>query len=128
MTKKKIRLYAIGNDGRFNYYVFDKSNEVIEILSKFFSDIFGIYLNFYEEDTKGKIKEMNFNKLKDTHLGHKGVLSKNVRIDLFFGDKKMFISINCSPKLRSEFNKELEKVSKMPKPKPIKNINSKKKK
>ena len=115
---KKIKLHAIGNDGDFNYYIFDKKNEVIIILNKLFNKIFKSGLQFYidYENKKGNWseKERNFEKERDSHESV-GLINK--RIDVFYGDKKIFVAINCSEKLRLKFNEELAKISTMPEPK-----------
>lgn len=130
---RKIKLHAIGNDEDFNYYLFDKKNEVIVILNKLFKKILKLGLNFSEsyEDKKGNLKERerNFEKEKDSHEGisiigrpmniitRKRLHGKSERIDIFYGDKKIFVAIHCPQKLRLKFNEELEKISTMPEPK-----------
>ena len=44
----KIKLYSMGNNKRFNYYVFDKNQKVIEKLIGIFSEILGVDFNLYE--------------------------------------------------------------------------------
>ena len=117
---KKIKLHGIGNQDNFNYYAFDKKNEVLEILGKLFAKIFDLHINFFDgdEDKKGNWKERkrNFEKLKDVHDSITD-FEENERIDIFYGDKKIFVGINCSQKLRLKFNEELERISMMPEPK-----------
>ena len=119
ISKKKFTLHAIGNMQKFNYYIFDKKQEVIEKIKKSFSDVSGIYLSLYEEykDKKGewKNKKVNFEKIKDEHEGLPG--NVNTRADLFFGDKKIFLTLVCSDKDRLKFNEQLFKFFNMPKPK-----------
>ena len=129
---KKIKLYSIGNEGNFNYYIFDKKEEVIEELGKTLREIFGIYISSHEsyEDKKGKWKErkINFERRRDFHevIGYK--INNKPRVDMFYGSKKIFVTIICSQKERLKFNEELEKVSLMPKPKKLeaKKINRRK--
>lgn len=117
---KKINLYALGNQENFNYYIFDKKNEVIVLLGKIFADIFGFYLVFNEEylnkKRKWEYREINFEKLRDYHnaVSESG---KNKRVDIFYGDKKIFVTICCPQKLRLKFNEHLAKISKISKPK-----------
>jgi hypothetical protein len=114
---KKIRLYAIGNDGDFNYYIFDKKSEIIAILSKILTETFGFFISFIEpyKNKKGKYKErqINIEKLKDYHDGNSG--DYNSRWDIFCGDKKIFLVIHCSQRLRLKFNEKLLKIAKVPK-------------
>lgn len=115
---KKIKLHAIGNDENFNYYIFDKKNEVIVVLNKLFNKIFKSGLQSYidYEDKKGNWskKKRNFEEEKESH---ESVGLINRRIDIFYGDKKIFIAIHCQQKLRLKFNEELAKISTMPEPK-----------
>lgn len=108
----KIKLYGTGNYEDFNFYIFDKENSVAEILSKIFSNILNNEWNRYNEDTN---KKENIERYKDIHenLGFGG---KN-RIDIFYGNKKMFVTLHCSKELRLKFNTALFKIAKMPKPK-----------
>lgn len=128
---KKIKLHAIGNGENINYYIFDKKQDVAKVLSKIFENILGIFWRFDEEykAKKGRwrIKKINIEKFKDFHENH---LGKGNRIDIFYGDKKMFVTIFCSEKLRLKFNVELSKISIMPKIKkfPIKKLRKKKRK
>lgn len=108
---KKIILHSIGNQDNFNYYIFDKKQNVMEILSKILFDIFEaepLYI-------PGK-KKINIEKFTDVHHGDFG----KIRLDIFYGNKKMFVSIHCSENLRLKFNEELFKIAEMPKPIKIK--------
>ncbi len=113
MKQKKIVLYGLGNYGKHNFYIFDKKQEVANSLSKMFGKIFNLYWDFYEENYKtGKRKKLNFEKFKDKHESL-GNTKNQSRIGIFYGDKRMFITINCSQKLRLKFNEELTNISKM---------------
>lgn len=124
-SKKKFTLHSIGNEQDFNYYHFDKKQEVIEKLSEILSRVFGIDIYLYEEykDKKGKwnSRKINFEKIKDEHRG-RGGYNVNARPDLFFGDKKIFLTLICSHKDRLKFNEELFKFFNMPKSKKFKPI------
>lgn len=125
---KKITLHAIGNDGNFNYYIFDKKQEVMEILARFFNEIFDAYWELEETYTskknKPKLKKINIEKYKDKHWGER--CKSDTRIDVYFGDKKMFVTIHCPEKLRLKFNESLGALVKIPKPRKIKTIEKKK--
>lgn len=106
--EKKIKLYSIGNAENFNYYIFDKKEEVIERLMIIFSKISMVDWHLHDRDTN---KKRNVNKLKDIHE-MEGV-DKKFRVDVFYGDKKMFVIVHCSQKDRLIFNEELAKISQM---------------
>lgn len=109
---KKIILHEIGNDENFNYYVFDKKQEVFDILTKIFIRDFDVHWN--EEIYNKKI-----NRKTDVHESDGDIYDK-VRIDLFYGKNKMYFTLICSELLRLKFNEALFKYAKMPKPKKIK--------
>lgn len=115
---KKIKLYAIGNENKLNYYIIDKKQKSIENIARLFSEIFKLYLDFHKEyeDTNGvwRSRKINLEKIKDKHKSISNY-SNNNRIDIFFGEKRAFITISCSQTLRKKFNEELIKISKMPK-------------
>ena len=107
-----MNLYGLGNLGNFNYYIFDKKQLVAKGLSEIFRRVFNITWDFVDFDGK-KEKKINIEKYKDRHCT---ISSKNVRVDVFYGSKRMFITIFCSLKLRAKFNDELEAICIMPKP------------
>jgi len=116
---KKIKLYGIGNWNNFNYYIFDKKQEIIELLAKTFCEVFNLGLSLGDEykDKNGRwyYRKISFEKMKDKHESI-GLTSNKNKIDIFFGEKKIFVTIICSAKLRQKFNEKLEKISKMPRP------------
>ena len=119
MKNEKFNLYGLGNDESFNFYLFDKKQSIAEKLSEIFVRIFKLYWGFSDDfiDNKGKwrSKKINIEKKKDIHEILGGIGS-DLRIDLFYGDKKMFMMMRCSQKLRLKFNEELFKIVNMPKP------------
>ena len=117
---KKIKLYSIGNEKNYNYYVFDKTNNVVEVLSQILGKVF--LLNWYlyyepirKKDYKWMKQKKNFDKMKEGHENISGYGKGNSRVDVFYGKKKMSIIVHCSTSLREKFNEELGKVSYMPK-------------
>ena len=121
MVSKKITLHSIGNDGNFNYYIFDKKREVHVVLNGLFKRIFKVtwYFQLVKETKKGSVLvDVDITKKIDVHEKISSYLSKEkARIDIFFGGKKIFVCIHCSQNLRKKFNEELEKISFMIKPK-----------
>ena len=130
---RKIKLHAIGNDGNFNYYILDKKQEAAKVLFNLFFDVLNIDWSLYERNNKPTSnKGINIEKFKDHNINlFSSGKKNNVRANIFFGDKKMFLVILCSQKLRLKFNEELGKVSIMPEykhKKDVKKIKSKKSK
>lgn len=122
---KKFEIDSIGNDGDFNFYVFNKKQNIIEKLSKIIYEVFEVNSELekiYNE--KNKIYERKKNWIKYYKDEHKSIDDggENFRIDIFFGDKKMFLTIHCSQKLRLKFNEILFKISFMSKGKKFKPI------
>lgn len=120
---EKIKLYTIGTKGNFSYYSFDKKQKVVEKLIGIFSEILGVDFDLYEshKNKKGKLvnEKIDYNKIKDIHIPQDSHSYDNVRADIFYGDKRMFVVLHCSEKLRLKFNEELSKISTMPKPEKI---------
>jgi hypothetical protein len=106
----KIKLYGIGNDGDFNFYTFDKKQKVAEYLSMILGTLFGINWEFDLSENE----KINFEIYKD--VSQTIASRKDFHIHVFYGDKKMFLTINCSEKDRLKFNEQLFKVAEMPKP------------
>ena len=106
---KKPKVYSIGNNGRINYYIFEKKNSIVTFLFKEFSKIFESYFDLYEEfktrDGKMKTRKRNFEKLKDFHLSN---MDGNSGVNVFFGEKKIFVTINCTLPKREKFNQKLK--------------------
>jgi len=113
---KKIKLYAIGNEDNFSYYLFDKKQNVFEILNKIFLVDFNIDWKLYRDDLdkKGKI---NIEKYVDIHESNG---YDKLRIDLFYGKDKIYLTMICSPDLRIKFNESLFKYVTIPEPIKIK--------
>ena len=125
LEMKKIRLNGIANSENFNYYIFEKTENLLESLSKVFKEVLGVdfILSYEQQDNNGnwKIKTTNVFKEKDSHDAVSRSIGKP-RIDIFYGDKKVFLTIVCSNKERLKFNEELEKIAEMPN---LKNENKK---
>jgi len=111
----KLTLYGVGNSRKFNYYTFKKEQKLLTVLSDLFSKIFEKDMILYKDEHKDRNKKIQIKDLKDHHdiidIG-----PGKSRIDLFYGDKKVFAIIQCTEKLRTKFNKELFKKTRMPKP------------
>ncbi len=117
---KKFKIYSIGNDGSFNYYVFDKRQLMVEELSKMLREVFGLKLDMYDEsfDKNYKLvhKKRHFEKYKDYHESLRATRN-NSRADIFYGSKKVFLTVICSASSRKKFNEDLFKFCSMPEPK-----------
>ena len=113
--KNKILLYEIGNEGNFNFYVFNKRKKVYSLLAKILYDVLKIPLEIYN----GNNKKINVFKYKDFHQRISSIEHRSMA-DIFYGDKRIFLTINCSPTLRLKFNQELFKIVKMFKSQKIK--------
>ena len=118
---KEIKLYGIGNEENFNYYIFDKKQKVAEWLSMILHEILGIYFEFDNlENKKGQktLKKINIEKYKDYHESINS--DKGKRVDIFYGNKKMFITLICSKSERLKFNEKLFETAEMLEVKKIK--------
>ena len=120
MVRKKITLHSIGNQDDFNYYIFDKKQIVVDVLSKIFVIDFDV--NWNEEIYNKKI-----NRKTDLHEDISDIYDK-IRIDLFYGKSKMYLTLICSESLRLKFNEALFKYATMLKYKFRKNVRKNKNK
>lgn len=100
---KKPKLYSIGNNEKYNYYILENKKGDFHELIRNINNIF-----------QTKITSNNKNSKKDSHL--KSISKKN-KINVFTGNKKIFLSILCEKKLRREFNDYLFKKYEMQNPK-----------
>jgi len=119
---KKFKLCAIGNHEKFNYYIFEKKQEVIIAVANLISGLLGssdlpLFRDYQDKNKKWRMKKINYEKKKDFH---EGFLSDKGRADIYFGDKKIFVTFLCSNRLRLKFNESLEPITYMPKPKKFK--------
>ena len=114
---KKIKLHAIGNSGNYNYYIFDKKQEVLDILNKIFAMDFDLNL-ITNYDNVAKNKKMNDVKRRtDTHFSD---YNEKIRVDFFYGKKKIYLTLVCSENIRLKFNESLFKYFTVLKPIKIK--------
>ncbi|MFQ5532093.1 MAG: hypothetical protein ACE5ES_05760 [Candidatus Nanoarchaeia archaeon] len=118
---KKIKLYAVCNEKEFNFYTFDKTQETHKILGEVFDEIFKIQWPFvketYDEDDDPISVKVDISKNKDFHERISGVGFVSPRIDVFYGDKRMFVTLYGPLDLRNKFNKKFKKIAIMPKSK-----------
>ena len=91
---------------------------MIGIFDKVFNVEFDLFdLEYTHEDKKGNCvrKKRKFNEFTDYYEGDKSVVNSNHRVNIFYGSKKIFVTIHCSEKLRKKFNKKLGEIGEMPK-------------
>ncbi len=123
MGQKKLSIYGIGNEKNFNHYTFDKTKEVHKILREVFKEVLEIdwCIEVEEEDKNGEYKviKIDISKKRDFHEIVGGITNygkdKGKRIDVFYGYKRMFITLHCSLKERKKINEMLKKRFKFPK-------------
>ncbi|VVB84011.1 Uncharacterised protein [uncultured archaeon] len=105
----KLKLYGIGNEDNFSYYLFDKKQEIFDILIKLFLLEFDIY---WLSHSSNENKRINIEKYTDVH---KSYVSEKLRIDFFYGKERIYLTLNCPLNLRMKFNEALFKYVVMPK-------------
>lgn len=112
---KKIKILSIANDSKynFNYYLFEKKKEIHKVLAPIFYDVFRLRWPLEDLDKKEKnYVKINIEKNEDKHENLSLSGMGKARIDIYYGRKKMYITIHCSPKLRIKFNNKLDEVTK----------------
>jgi hypothetical protein len=124
---KKIKLYSIGNNGKFNHYVLEKTNEGMNSLLKLINEIFNIdfplWRDWKNKDGKIKSRKIVYGNMKDKYFSDS---DNNTVVDLFLGDKRLFISINCTLTKRKKFHDKLFEFVEIQKPKKKKTTSKKK--
>lgn len=114
---EKFKLYAVGNETLFSYYVLDKNRRVVEFFHKNFNEIFNIKYPLMNESCDEKILDRHPEKLKDIHEKVGGIKTKTpLRIDIFYGYKRIYLTIYAPFDLRSKFNDKLKSAAKIIKP------------
>ena len=120
---EKIMLYGIGNEKKFNHYTFEKTKKAHKILADMLSEIFKINWMMQEESHDENdnilIKKVDISKYKDFHQIMSSTRDKEHRIDIFFGNKKMFMTIHCPLGKRRKFHDKLKAIVEMPGPKKL---------
>ena len=122
----KLVLYAIGNSEKFSYFIFRKDEKLLESLDSNLRKIFTLYTSLvYENYEENDQKKNNIFKLNDTHwsvdLGNGWK-----RLDIFFGAKRVYVTLFCNEKEREKFNNLLEEFTEMPEPKKLKKLKKRK--
>jgi len=114
--KAKIKLLAIGNEENYNYYILQKKLGLLDILSKALDSIGLEFSNFnLSDDENNPAKKRTIKNIKVTHESYGNLIDKKLRADIFYGEKKVFMALHCSKKLREKFNGKLESETIMPK-------------
>ncbi|MFA6022763.1 MAG: hypothetical protein WC781_01610 [Candidatus Pacearchaeota archaeon] len=118
----KSKLLGLGNSKDYNYYMFEKSSSFISKINNCFKDVFAkdcriraFDRDFNKNNNYKEIRRDLF-KLKDFHE----TIFNSPRIDIFYGDKIVYLSIICSGDLRIKFNERLMKSFEIPKVKRFK--------
>lgn len=107
----KLKLYGVGNQGKFNHLIIQKKQESFDLLRAIMKPL-GIipYGLDYDEYTnkKGipKIRKKKISKMIDVYSKFEG---KKSRVEIFFGKNKIFISLFTSFKKREKMMDVLQK-------------------
>lgn len=108
----KTKIYGIGNSGELTYIIVKKNKYLIEWLKKLLEESFGINYIITNEfkDKKGRwvMRKRLGNRMIDKHEGYN---NKDVRVDIFHGKNKVFITLVCQQKTRKTFMKKLIELS-----------------
>jgi hypothetical protein len=114
-SKKKMKILGIGNSHEFNYLIIKKEEGFFEWLNELLVRSFGAIspdIVYYEEIKKGEkmvsVKK-DIKKIVDIHEFYDS--DAGVRVDLFFGKNKVFMTFCCSPERRKRFMYVLDGIS-----------------
>jgi hypothetical protein len=107
---KKFKIYGIGNEKRFSYYVVDKFRKVVEFFNKSFKEIFNVNYSLIEESCDTKLFDRFPEKKVDMHESIGGLgnnINSSPRVDLFYGKERIYLTIYSEWDLRKKFNESL---------------------
>jgi len=111
----KRRLIALGKEREYLFVIVAKDKQFFSWLGKLLYNSFNIIDadKIEYEDKRGNwvSKKKDINKYIDEHESYYG-FSNNARIDIFYGLKKIFITVYGIKKDRECFLKNIEKYSK----------------
>lgn len=107
---KKPKLLSIGNDGPFNYIIISKEDDffdwLIELLDYYIKKDSSLKYEIKYMDNEMPV-EKNIKAIEDHHETFR---LKSLRIDIFYGDKKIFITFITNSKNRAIINNKLAKI------------------
>jgi hypothetical protein len=122
----KPKIYATGNEnikGEWNvsYYIFEKDDSFLDWLGKVLSKILEIedgeevakYIINRKDSKEGDWEEEEVYSKEISKMGdvHEKYESKNgSRIDVFYGDKRIYLTLRSSRKIREKFGKFVDET------------------
>ena len=107
----KLPLYGIGTEGDFTYLLVKKHPQILQWLAILLEDVFGIpkaHVMIQDEDPDHGIVERTTKELVDLHDSFHAEKS---RIDVFYGNEKVFITVICSAELRPAFLSKVQECT-----------------
>jgi hypothetical protein len=115
---QKVRIFGSGNfkaaAGSCSYLILEKSGGILEWLAELIEDVIGMEgarhdFRYKDEgiDDKGRPYVIE-NSLKEFQDAHSSYESKDARVDMFFGRKRVFMMIMCPPEVRKMITKMLD--------------------
>jgi len=110
----KMTILGIGNSGNYNYLVIKKGKGFLEWLDILLNQgIDGFYadVEYYLSERKNyeKIKK-KIADLKDNHESYTSANGK-IHVDVFYGEKRVFLSLILPLKKRKKLMNKLEEIS-----------------
>ena len=114
MIKNKIKLCGIGHDGRFTFIIVEKNkyffNWLAEILYRSFKIDDADTYTYKNKKGKWVTKKKQINQYIDEHEVYYRINEKE-RVDVFYGKKNIFITLNASIGAKKIFLGILEEYS-----------------
>ena len=116
---KKLKICGMGNEDKFNYLILDKNPSFFDILSSLLYKAFEIgddsivYDEYMNKNDDFVRRKKNINNFVDKYERFK---NKQARVEIFYGKRKIFISVYTSLEKRKKFLDLLEDVSIWKKP------------
>jgi len=117
----KLTIYATGNEritGDYNvsYYVIEKNKMFLEWLGILLEEVLGIengkhkamFIDRFVDDGPIEIIQKRISKMKDLHEKY---INKGERVDVFYGDKRVYVTFRKSREVREKFVNFVQKHS-----------------
>ena len=112
---RKMKVLGMGNEDNFNYLIIKKSEGFFEWFNELLVEAFGgaendvMYCESRDKDGKIINEKRDVNDETDTHEYYP--TNDGIRVDVFYGKEKVFLTFNCSLDKRGKFMKKLEEIS-----------------
>jgi hypothetical protein len=109
----KLKVYGAGNEGDFTFVIFGKDADFFKSFSDLTKKTFGHTCYSHEIEKEARAGKVRVKKVSDYTDRHEVCSEKDIRFDLFFGAKRVFVLLHGNKKSKERFMALLPKTAKM---------------